>query len=48
MAHDDDTGNPKWAVVGWINDVYSPSNPPLRVKSKVERGLENDLIGVLC
>ena len=47
MAHGDDARNLKWVVVGWINDMYSPSNPPLRVESKVERGLENDFIGVL-
>lgn len=34
-------------MVGWINDIYGPSNPPLKVKSKVERGLENDFTGAL-
>ena len=47
MACGDDAGNLKWVVVDWINNMYGPSNPPLKVKSKVERGLGNDFTGVL-
>lgn len=47
MARGDDAGNLKWAVVGWITDIYGPSNPPLKVDSKAERGLENDFTGAL-
>ena len=47
MARGDDARNLKWAVVGWINDMYGPSNPPLKVESKVERGFENDFTGAL-
>ena len=49
MAYGDDVGNLKWAVVGWINDMYGPYNPPLNIESKVERGPENDFTGeLLC
>ena len=34
MAHGDDAGNFKWAVVGWVTDIYGPSDPPLKVDSK--------------
>ena len=49
MAHGDDAGNLKWAVVGWIDEMYGPSNPPLKISSKAERGFENHFIGrLLC
>jgi hypothetical protein len=49
MARGDDTGKLKSAVVEWVNDLYGPSNPPLRSISKYERGLNNDHTGwLLC
>ena len=48
MSHGDDARNLKWAVVGWITDIYGPSNPPLKVNSKAKRGLENNFTGALC
>lgn len=49
MARGDDAGNLKWAAVGWVNEMYGASNPPLTIDSKAERGLENDHTGrLLC
>lgn len=49
MARGDDTGKLKSAVVEWVNDLYGPSDPPLRSISKYERGLSNDHTGrLLC
>jgi hypothetical protein len=49
MARGDDTGKLKSAVVEWVNDIYGPSDPPLRANSKDERGLNNDHTGrLLC
>ena len=47
MSHGDDARNLKLAVVGWITDIYGPSDPPLKVNPKVERGLENNFTGAL-
>ena len=47
MARSNDAGNLKWAVVGWIIEIYGPSSPPLKVDSKAERGFKNDFTGIL-
>jgi hypothetical protein len=49
MARGDDTGKLKSAVVEWVNDLYGPSDPPLRANSKDKRGLNGDHTGrLLC
>ena len=49
MACGDDAGNLKWAVVGWIDEMYGPSDSPLKISSKAERGFKNHFIGhLLC
>jgi hypothetical protein len=47
MARGDDAGSLKVAVVEWVNDLFGPSDPLLRAKSKEGRGLENDNCGML-
>jgi hypothetical protein len=47
MARGDDAGNLKVSIVTWVNDLYGPSKPHLRIDSKIERGLENDHTGRL-
>jgi hypothetical protein len=49
MARGDDAGNLKLAVVVWVDEIFGPSQPPLKPTSKDERGLENDNTGrLLC
>jgi hypothetical protein len=39
----------KLAVVVWVDEMFGPSQPPLKPNSKDERGLENDHTGhLLC
>jgi len=48
-ARGDDASNLKAAVITWINDLYGPSDPVLKAKSKDERGFANDHTGrLLC
>ena len=48
-AMGDDTCNLKSALVTWINEYHSASQPCLQCNSKVERGLDNDHTGhLLC
>lgn len=47
MARGDDASKLKAAVVIWVNDMFGPSVPALKTKSKDERGLENDHTGFL-
>jgi hypothetical protein len=49
MARGDDAGNLKTAVVVWVDELFGPSDPPLKPNSKEERGLDNDNTGqLLC
>lgn len=49
MACGDDAGNLKLAVVVWVDEIFGPSQPPLKPTSKDEHGLENDNTGhLLC
>ncbi|KIM87314.1 hypothetical protein PILCRDRAFT_3812, partial [Piloderma croceum F 1598] len=49
MARGDDAGNLKLAVVVWVDEIFGPSQPPLKPTSKDECGLENDNTGrLLC
>ena len=47
MAHGDDARNLKWAVVGWIIEIYGPSSPPLKLTPKLREGLRMTSLG-LC
>ena len=47
MARGDDANNLKAAVVIWVDELYGPSDPALKAKSKDERGLANDHTGLL-
>jgi len=49
MARADDTSNLKSAVVGWVVEMFGISNPPLRMRSKDERGFADEHTGrLLC
>ena len=49
MARADDTSHLKVAVVSWVADMLGPSDPPLRARSKDERGFADDHTGrLLC
>jgi hypothetical protein len=49
MARGDDTSHLKTAVVTWVVDMYGASDPPLRARSKDERGFANEHTGrLLC
>lgn len=49
MARGDDAGRLRIVVVGWINDLYGPSEPELKTSSKDGRGFRNDHTGrLLC
>ncbi|KAF7976661.1 hypothetical protein HWV62_5999 [Athelia sp. TMB] len=48
-ARSDDTSKLKTAVVYWVDSALGTSTPPLRINSKHERGLDNDVTGrLLC
>jgi hypothetical protein len=49
MAHGDDAGNLKMAVVVWVDELFSMSDPALKPNSKEEWGLDNNTTGqLLC
>jgi hypothetical protein len=49
MARADDTSHLKSAVVDWVVEKFGVSNPPLRARSKDERGFADENTGhLLC
>lgn len=49
MARGDDTSHLKAIVVVWIVEMFGASDPPLRARSKDERGFMNEHTGrLLC
>jgi hypothetical protein len=49
MARADDTSHLKAAIVSWVVDMLGPSDPPLRARSKDERGFADNHTGqLLC
>ena len=46
MAHGDDAGNLKWAVVQWIDEMYGPSDPPSRLVQRLKEGSKTISLGV--
>lgn len=49
MARGDDASSLKPVVVEWVDELFGPSQPPLRPSTKDERGLDNDNTGrLLC
>ena len=49
MARADDTSHLKSAIVDWVVEKFGVSIPPLRVRSKDERGFADENTGrLLC
>lgn len=46
-ARSDDTSQLKKSVIKWIDEEFGPSKPPLRTRTKDERGFTNDFTGLL-
>lgn len=48
-ARGDDAAQLKKVVVSWIDEIFGPSKPALKPRSKDERGFGNDFTGrLLC
>lgn len=49
MARGDDASTLKTMVVGWVQEIFGPSVPPLSANIKDRRGLHNEQTGrLLC